>query len=182
MQIALIFLSFVSLVSATLTISQPTAAHWWVGQSLNTLAWSGTDPNQFSVFLSNPDTSVLTSMLALESIVMTYQTSLTINPGNIKAATGYTLLLTNPLNSSEVYATSESFEIKSVGSTYPPQTTAGNTSTTATVSDVGTPTGTNDVTTATSPTSSQSAGLQSGEVGLWMLALVTIAGGSVASL
>ncbi|OXG24787.1 hypothetical protein C366_00321 [Cryptococcus neoformans Tu401-1] len=64
-----------SIVSAALTITEPSAAHWWVAQSLNTLAWDGTDPTEFSVFLANSDSNVLTSMLALASIVPTYQTS-----------------------------------------------------------------------------------------------------------
>ncbi|WWD17243.1 hypothetical protein CI109_101681 [Kwoniella shandongensis] len=181
MRSAIFFLSVASLVSATLTITQPSAAHWWVGQSLNTLAWDGSDPSQFSVFLANPDTSVLTSMLALESIVMTYQTSLTINPGNIKAATGYTLLLTNPLNSSDVYATSESFEIKPVGSTYPPQTTTGNTSTTATFNTSGTATGAG---TAPSGTGSSSSGATatSSEKCLAMMMVLAVGGGLMAML
>ncbi|OCF36802.1 hypothetical protein I316_01398 [Kwoniella heveanensis BCC8398] len=110
------------LVSAELKVTQPTASHWWVAQSLNTLAWDGSDPSQFSVFISNPDQNVLTSILALTSVTYAYDKSKTINPGNITPATGYTILLTNPLNSSDVYATSQTFEIKAVGSEYPPQT------------------------------------------------------------
>ncbi|OXG36796.1 hypothetical protein J008_00331 [Cryptococcus neoformans] len=117
------YIILASIVSAALTITEPSAAHWWVAQSLNTLAWDGADPTEFSVFLANSDSNVLTSMLALASIVPTYQTSLTINPGDATPATGYTLLITNPLNSSDAYATSGSFEIKAVGSAYPPQGT-----------------------------------------------------------
>ncbi|WVF71508.1 hypothetical protein IAT40_006314 [Kwoniella sp. CBS 6097] len=109
-------------VSAELKVTQPTADHWWVAQSLNTLAWDGSDPSQFSVFISNPDQNVLTSILALTSVTYAYDKSKTINPGNITPATGYTILLTNPLNSSDIYAKSETFEIKAVGSEYPPQT------------------------------------------------------------
>nr|XP_018262919.1 uncharacterized protein I303_04408 [Kwoniella dejecticola CBS 10117]OBR85077.1 hypothetical protein I303_04408 [Kwoniella dejecticola CBS 10117] len=138
-------------VNAELKVTQPTADHWWVAQSLNTLAWDGSSPDQFSVFLSNSDTNVLTSLLALTSVTYAYETSKTINPGGITPATGYTILLTNPLNSSgqyhfsasrnpilkfdelidmdgiayytvaDVYAKSETFEIKAVGSAYPPQ-------------------------------------------------------------
>ncbi|WVQ80740.1 hypothetical protein IAT38_002845 [Cryptococcus sp. DSM 104549] len=128
---AIIISALASMASAALTVTEPSASHWWVAQSLNTLAWSGKEPTEFSVFLANPDTNVLTSMLALASVVPAYQTSLTINPGDARPATGYTLLLTNTLNSSDVYATSESFEIKAVGSTYPAQTAAVNASATA---------------------------------------------------
>ncbi|WRT66430.1 uncharacterized protein IL334_003386 [Kwoniella shivajii] len=114
----------VTFVKAELKVTQPTSDHWWVAQSLNTLAWEGDSPDQFSVFLSNSDTNVLTSMLALTSITYSYDKSKTINPGGITPSGGYTLLLTNPLNSSDVYAKSDIFEIKAVGSAYPPQETA----------------------------------------------------------
>lgn len=61
-------------------VGQRSMLYIGVAQSLNTLAWDGTDPTEFSVFLANSDSNVLTSMLALASIVPTYQTSLTINP------------------------------------------------------------------------------------------------------
>jgi uncharacterized protein YlxW (UPF0749 family) len=39
---------------------------------------------------------------------------------NQPAGTGYLILLANPLNSSDIYATSKPFEIKALGSAYPP--------------------------------------------------------------
>ncbi|AFR92458.1 hypothetical protein C343_00328 [Cryptococcus neoformans C23] len=146
-----------SIVSAALTITEPSAAHWWVAQSLNTLAWDGTDPTEFSVFLANSDSNVLTSMLALASIVPTYQTSLTINPGDATPATGYTLLITNPLNSSDVYATSGSFEIKAVGSVYPPQGTVSVNTSTNTTQGTGSQTGSALASTPSATASSSSS-------------------------
>ncbi|KAK4685353.1 hypothetical protein P7C73_g4802, partial [Tremellales sp. Uapishka_1] len=118
-------LTLIASVSAQLTVTEPSAAHWWVGNSQNTLAWTGSSPTEFSVFLYNPNTAVLTSKLALESIINTYQTSLTINPGGVTPSTGYVIQLTDILNSSNIYAASDSFEIKAEGSTYPAQTTPG---------------------------------------------------------
>ncbi|WVQ72498.1 hypothetical protein IAR50_002053 [Cryptococcus sp. DSM 104548] len=123
---------------ATLTITEPSVVHWYmwgVGNSANTLAWDGTDPAEFSVFLANPDVKVLTSMLALASIVPTYQTSLTMNPGDATAATGYTILITNPLNSSDEYnhalLSEGSYADLKEDSFYPPQGVAVNASATA---------------------------------------------------
>ncbi|KAG8735039.1 hypothetical protein FRC12_018252 [Ceratobasidium sp. 428] len=43
-------------------------------------------------------------------------------PGEqLKPGTGYTMVFGNPLNNTEAWATSEPFEVKPVGSTYPPQ-------------------------------------------------------------
>ncbi|WVN88374.1 uncharacterized protein L203_103580 [Cryptococcus depauperatus CBS 7841] len=123
MKLTVLLSTIVSVASAALTVTEPSGSHWWVAKSLNTLAWDGKDPAEFSVFLNNPNTNLLTSILALASIVPAYQTSLTMNPGDAKPGTGYTLLLTNPLNSSNIYATSEPFEIKAAGSAYPPQGT-----------------------------------------------------------
>lgn len=110
-------------VEAQLACTEPSTAHWWVANSLNTLRWTGNTPATFSVFLANSDTSVLTSKLALVSVQPYYEYSKTVNPGNLKPATGYTIQLTDTLNSSNIYATSETFEIKAQGSPYPPQTT-----------------------------------------------------------
>ncbi|WVW83975.1 hypothetical protein I302_105998 [Kwoniella bestiolae CBS 10118] len=139
-------------VSAQLTVTEPRADHWWVANSLNTLAWEGSSPDQFSVFLSNPDTNVLTSLLALTSVTYAYDRSKTINPGGITPSGGYTILLTNPLNSSDIYARSETFEIKAEGSTYPPQTPAPGASGSPSPSGSGSATG-----SATSSAASASA-------------------------
>ncbi|KAK1924280.1 hypothetical protein DB88DRAFT_275701 [Papiliotrema laurentii] len=130
---SLVTLSLLAVASAQqglLTVTEPSTAHWWIAQSLNTLAWSAQSgaPTTFSVFLNNPDPSVLTSKYALVSVQPLYEYSKTINPGQMKPATGYTIELTDTLNSSNIYATSEVFEIKAVNSPYPPQSSAPNTS------------------------------------------------------
>ncbi|WVR07098.1 hypothetical protein IAU60_004137 [Kwoniella sp. DSM 27419] len=166
--------------SAALTITEPSAAHWWIAQSVNTLAWSGSDPSQFSVFLSNPNQNVLTSMLALTSITYAYDTSKTINPGNITPATGYTILLTNPLNSSDVYATSESFEIKAVNSAYPPQGSPSGAaaSSAITVSNTASPSG-SSASASASPSGGSSAGSATAHA---RCGLVTVLAGGAATL
>ncbi|WVQ99450.1 hypothetical protein IAU59_006585 [Kwoniella sp. CBS 9459] len=173
-------LAAAGLVSAELKVTQPTAAHWWVAQSLNTLAWDGSDPAQFSVFISNPDQNVLTSILALTSVTYTYDKSKTINPGNITPATGYTILLTNPLNSSDVYARSETFEIKAVGSEYPPQKPVPTAAASDSSSDAA-PSGSSTSSGAeASSTGGNSAGFRSSSVPAGGLVAVGIVAGLVA--
>ncbi|KAG8720031.1 hypothetical protein FRC08_001324 [Ceratobasidium sp. 394] len=53
-----------------------------------------------------------------------YDCSKTIIPGEqLKPGTGYSMLFANPFNNTDVFATSQPFEVKAVGSTYPPQIT-----------------------------------------------------------
>ncbi|KAK6910038.1 hypothetical protein L486_00307 [Kwoniella mangroviensis CBS 10435] len=167
-------------VSAQLTVTEPRADHWWVAQSLNTLAWEGSSPDQFSVFLSNTDTNVLTSILALTSVTYAYDRSKTINPGGVTPSGGYTILLTNPLNSSDVYAKSETFEIKAVGSTYPPQGSSAGSS--ASASGSGTASGSaasSAASASASSTGSNSAGTKL-DVGKGLMGIISLVGGAMA--
>ncbi|KAK0445460.1 hypothetical protein EV421DRAFT_1902417 [Armillaria borealis] len=116
-------------VFADLTVTSPSADIWWVAQSTNVIAWSCND-SPYSEFtypvsrvaqITNPDTSVLVSALAIVAIEPNYDCSkvLTQQQVSMPAATGYVLQLANPLNSSQVYAASEPFEIKALGAAYP---------------------------------------------------------------
>ncbi|KIJ15393.1 hypothetical protein PAXINDRAFT_169234 [Paxillus involutus ATCC 200175] len=112
-----------SVASAQLTITNPSANSWWVAQSANTLAWTcNTSPYQtYTVVLTNTNPSILSGPLAIIAIQQNYDCSETITQQQSAqpAATGYTIQLTNPLNNTEVYAESEPFEIKALGSAYP---------------------------------------------------------------
>lgn len=100
----------------------------WVAQSANTLAWTcNTSPyNNFTVLLANSNPSILVQPIAIIAIQESYDCSKTITQQQSAqpAATGYTVLLANPLNSTDVYATSETFEIKALGSSYPATSSA----------------------------------------------------------
>ncbi|WWC94236.1 hypothetical protein V866_001076 [Kwoniella sp. B9012] len=179
--ISTLFLSL-GVISAQLTVTEPRADHWWVAQSLNTLAWEGSSPDQFSVFLSNSDTNVLTSILALTSVTYAYDRSKTINPGGVTPSGGYTILLTNPLNSSDVYAKSETFEIKAVGSTYPPQDSSSSSGSSAAASGSGTASG--SATSSAAGASASSTGLNSAgtklDVGKGLMGVISLIGGVLA--
>ncbi|KAG8711177.1 hypothetical protein FRC09_020740 [Ceratobasidium sp. 395] len=127
---------WVSIAQAQLTISEPSGDRWWVAQSQNTLRWScNTSPyTNWTVLITNPDVTILSGPLALIAILLissgdlfpeyNYDCSKTIIPGDqLKPGTGYTMLFGNPLNNTEVWATSAPFEVKPLGSTYPPQIT-----------------------------------------------------------
>jgi len=117
---------WVSLVQAQLTITEPSSERWWIAQSQNTLRWTcNTSPyTNWTVLITNPDVTMLSGPLALIAIQYNYDCSKTVIPGEqLKPGTGYNMVFANPFNNTDVFATSQSFEVKAVGSTYPPQIT-----------------------------------------------------------
>ncbi|KAG6853192.1 hypothetical protein C0991_006223, partial [Blastosporella zonata] len=74
-------------------------------------------------FLTNTPQS-LTAPLAIIGIENNYVCSQTITQDQLTApaGTGYTILFANTLNQTEIWATSEPFEIKALGSAYPTTT------------------------------------------------------------
>jgi len=124
---ALTALFSVSLAAAQLSITNPSASTWWVAQSQNVLAWScNTSPQtEFTVLITNQDKTKYPSPLAFIAIQQNFQCSVVItqDQANQPAGQGWQILFANPLNNTDVYATSDSFEIKPLGSAYPSQVT-----------------------------------------------------------
>ncbi|KAL4068463.1 hypothetical protein V8B97DRAFT_1918584 [Scleroderma yunnanense] len=120
--------ALVGAASAQLTITNPSSDSWWVAQSSNTLAWTcDTSPyTNFTILLANSNPSVLVQPIAIIAVQENYDCSKTITQQQSAqpASTGYTVQFANTLNSSDVYATSQPFEIKALGSSYPATTSS----------------------------------------------------------
>ncbi|CAE6410024.1 unnamed protein product [Rhizoctonia solani] len=126
-----------SMVAAQqLTITEPSSDRWWVAQSINTLRWNceQTTYTNWTVLITNSDVNVLSGPLALIAIQWNYDCSKSMTPGEqLKPGTGYVMQFANALNSTDVWASSQPFEVKALGSTYPPEyTSTGIPGTTAT--------------------------------------------------
>ncbi|KAG2151161.1 uncharacterized protein EDB93DRAFT_1139496 [Suillus bovinus] len=126
--------ALLSVVSAQLTVTSPGTNDWWVASSTNTLAWTcSTSPYlNFTILLANPNSQILPAPLAIIAVQENFDCSKTITQQQSAqpAGTGYVVQLANTLNSTDVYAQSQPFEIKALGSSYPTTTTsAGSTST-----------------------------------------------------
>jgi len=134
-------------VAAVPTIVAPGGSNlWWVAKSDNNLVWDCNDKTHdtFNVVISNPSTSVLTAPLTLIATVPNYICSKLITKdliANLPAATDYTILLTDVLNTTNVFSTSQTFEIKALGSSYPASTATPGPSSSGTLS--GTSSGSN---------------------------------------
>ncbi|KAG6907566.1 hypothetical protein DXG01_008403 [Tephrocybe rancida] len=112
---------------ANFRISAPSADVWWVAKSVNTLTWDCKDPAAeptFTVLIANKDPKFLIAPFALIAIQDNLECSKTIQEDQspLPPGKGYTIQFANPLNQSDVYTTSQKFEIKPFGSLYPTTT------------------------------------------------------------
>ncbi|KAJ7487927.1 hypothetical protein FB451DRAFT_729610 [Mycena latifolia] len=96
---------------------------WWVAQSINNVAWSCAESSfsQFTVWINNSDITLVTAITAIIPVEQNFNCIQGIDPNswNVPVGKGYTIVLTDINNSTNVYAVSDPFEIKAVGSTYP---------------------------------------------------------------
>jgi len=140
-------------------ITSPNGSKWWVAKSTNLIEWDckDTSHNDFTVLVGNKDTKIWAAPIAVIAQQPNYQCSITItqDKANQPAGTGWTILFANPVNNTDVWSTSEEFEIKELGAAYP-TSDAGS-------SAIGSSTGTSAA-SGSSPTGSKSAavGLKSG--------------------
>jgi hypothetical protein len=121
---ALTFAALASVATAQLTVLVPGGPNlWWVAESSNTLSWTcQTSPyTNFTVLVANSDPKILTSPIAILAQQNNFDCSKTITQDlvNQTPATGYTVQLADPFNSTHIYASSQPFEIKPLGSSYP---------------------------------------------------------------
>ncbi|EPQ53529.1 hypothetical protein GLOTRDRAFT_17384, partial [Gloeophyllum trabeum ATCC 11539] len=110
--------------NADLSILAPGGPNlWWVASSTNTLLWTCKDSQyqNFTILVANSNPSILSAPQAIIAVQNNYDCSKTItdSQSGYPPATGYTVQLANPLNSTEIYAQSQEFEIKPLGSAYP---------------------------------------------------------------
>ncbi|KAI0766318.1 hypothetical protein BC629DRAFT_1596469 [Irpex lacteus] len=112
--------------SSGLTIYSPGGSDlWWVASSINVVSWTcQTSPfSNFSVVLANQDPTKWPN-LTIISIESNFDCSKEITPDQqaAPAGTGYIIQFVNTLNSTDIYATSQPFEIKAAGAAYPATT------------------------------------------------------------
>jgi len=121
--------ALVSATAAQVKIYSPGAEVWWVAQSTNTLAWTCNDPAAaqnptFTILLANSDPNILAAPLAILSPEENFNCAQSIGAEqvNLPPGTNYTIQFANILNQTAVFATSEPFEIKALGASYPTST------------------------------------------------------------
>ncbi|KAK2465107.1 hypothetical protein APHAL10511_002915 [Amanita phalloides] len=112
----------------TFQIFQPSSTWWWVAKSQNVMSWDckNSPVQQFTVFITNSNPAILTGPLALIAQQKNADCSLLIDKTQINQGpgTGYQIQFSDIINSSKIYATSDNFEIKPLGATYPTSSAA----------------------------------------------------------
>jgi len=177
--------ALVSAAAAQVEIFSPSASVWWVAQSINTLAWTCNDPAAaanptFTVLLANSNPDILVAPLAIIGIQNNFDCSQTITADQVSAAAGtnYTILFSSVNNQTAVFATSEPFEIKALGATYPTTTPGApsDTSSAAPPASTGTGANTSPSGTPSKPNGAPATGVRGLGLGLVLGAVGTAFG------
>lgn len=104
-----------------LSVLTPSAQWWWQTGDEALLEWDCSDKTYptFGVLVYNNNTQILPgNTMNLVAIQNNDQCNINIIP-TLNVGTGYEIHLTNPVNISDIYASSQSFEVKAKGSAYP---------------------------------------------------------------
>jgi hypothetical protein len=122
----LLLAAFVVAQDATFSITYPSANDWWVAQSSDVMAWNCTDPvavsyGHWTVYINNTSPSVFTGPLGIIADLFNADCSHTVSHDqvNLPVGVGYYVIFANEINATIVYATSQLFEVKALGSAYP---------------------------------------------------------------
>jgi len=134
---------------------------WWVAESENNIVWTcDTSPyGNFTVLVANTNTQLLSGPIAIYAIESNYDCSKTLTQQQVNQppGTGYVIQLANIFNETDVYAQSEPFEIKALGSAYPDASatpSASGTQTGSAASAAATASGSGSTTTTASSSTS----------------------------
>jgi len=123
--LALAGAAFASVSNGGLSILVPGGPNlWWLAGQQNNLIWTCGQSTftTFEIWINNSDVTLLTAITPLLSIEQNFNCEQGISPDLIAAVpvgTGYTIVLADPANSTNVYAVSDQFEVKPLASGYP---------------------------------------------------------------
>ncbi|KZT55039.1 hypothetical protein CALCODRAFT_499107 [Calocera cornea HHB12733] len=158
-QLLIVSAALLGAVYGQLTITSPSSSIWWITGEQGNLAWTcNTAPateTTWTVMVANPNVQLLTDEQAIVAEQPNYDCSILFTP-QLPAGTGYTILFVNPLNTSDVWATSETFEVKPTGSAYAVTSASSSTGST----------GTSTAGAAGASQTSKAEGLHAGAAGL----------------
>ncbi|KAG8833405.1 hypothetical protein FRC17_010731 [Serendipita sp. 399] len=109
-----------SSVSA-LSVLTPSSQWWWQAKEQALFSWDCTDKThpQFAVVATNANPSLLSAGVSILTGIQDNFVCNTIITPDLIPGKGYRLTLTNIVNITDIYATSEEFEVRPTGSGYP---------------------------------------------------------------
>jgi hypothetical protein len=96
---------------------------WWLAGQPNNLIWTcaQTTYTDFTVWINNSDITLHTAITPLQAIEQNFNCDFLVSGELITmpVGTGYTIVLSDPNNVTNVYASSAEFEIKALSAGYP---------------------------------------------------------------
>ncbi|KAF7349422.1 hypothetical protein MSAN_01732100 [Mycena sanguinolenta] len=96
---------------------------WWLANQPNNIKWTceQTAFPDFTIWINNSNTTLLTAITPLIAIEQNFNCDLLVSAElvTMPIGTGYTIVLTDPTNGTNVYASSAEFEIKALSAGVP---------------------------------------------------------------
>jgi len=121
------FAAFPALALASISITGPDSSEYWVQNTSKTITWTyqSGDPSPISIVILNKNETFLNGEFSIKEYVDLALESFTITNVTLKTGSDYQVEFVNPSNHSDVYATSNAFEVRPAG-TPPASNSTGN--------------------------------------------------------
>ncbi|KAG8968267.1 hypothetical protein FRC03_008133 [Tulasnella sp. 419] len=102
---------------AAITITGPSSQAYWVANTSNVISWNyaSGDPDPISIVVTNENTTTLNGAFSIAEFVSVSAQTFTVTNVTLKTGSGYVVNFVNGSNPSQVYASSEGFEVKPGG-------------------------------------------------------------------
>ncbi|KZS89737.1 hypothetical protein SISNIDRAFT_416564, partial [Sistotremastrum niveocremeum HHB9708] len=100
-----------------ITITEPSPSSFWVQNQTNTISWTfaSGDPNPISIVIVNSNNTFLNGEYSIHEFVDLSNGSFTVTNVTLLVASGYQVEFVNTTNLTQVFATSQTFDVKAPG-------------------------------------------------------------------
>jgi hypothetical protein len=162
-----------------ITINTPSPSSFWVQNVSNTITWTFNqgDPNPIFITVTNSNSSILNGQFAIQNGVDLSNGTFTVTNVTLLTDSGYVVNFVNGSNLTQVYASSQPFDVKVPG-TPPAQTgsPSGSSSPSATGGNSSASGSTSTSGAVSAPTKSNGAAMRLGDAGFKVSTLMLATG------
>lgn len=109
-----------------LSITSPSGSSYWVQFTTNTIAWAleSGDPTSVTLQVINPNNKQFSGGFAIAEYVPAAKKSFDVTNVTLSVADGYQIRMVNPMNNTQIFATSAPFSVRPSDTTPAPVTFA----------------------------------------------------------
>lgn len=103
--------------SMALSISSPSPSAYWVQNTSNVINWSFSsgDPNPVDITVTHTNSSILNGAFSIARNLDASNGTFTVTDVTLRVAQGYVVNFVNGTNSSQIFASSQQFDVKKPG-------------------------------------------------------------------